>query len=412
MSGDRDLDVVLFGATGFVGRLVAGYLAGHAPAGVRIGLAGRSAQRLGEVRAGLGAPAEAWPLLVADSADPESLAALARAARVVATTVGPYRQHGIKLVEACASMGTDYADLTGEVLFIRDSIDRYHEAAAGSGARIVHCCGFDSIPSDLGVLLLHQSALADDAGGLEDTTLVVKALRGGLSGGTLASGMGQWDEARASARARQLVGDPYALSPDRAAEPDLGDERDLDWVSYDRELGIWAAPFVMAALNTRVVRRSNALQDWAYGRRFRYREITGCGSSGPVAPVKAVSLAAGLKALMAGVGFGPSRTLLDRFMPAPGQGPGEKTRDAGFFRIEIHARTSSGARYVARIGAQGDPGYAATSVMFGESALCLALDGERLPGRGGVLTPATAMGATLAGRLTAAGHTLTAKRIP
>ena len=317
MSGDRDLDVVLFGATGFVGRLVAGYLAGHAPAGVRIGLAGRSAQRLAEVRAGLGAPAEAWPLLVADSADSESLAALARAARVVATTVGPYRQHGIKLVEACASMGTDYADLTGEVLFIRDSIDRYHEAAAGSGARIVHCCGFDSIPSDLGVLLLHQSALADDAGGLEGTTLVVKALRGGLSGGTLASGMGQWDEARASARARQLVGDPYALSPDRAAEPDLGDERDLDWVSYDRELGIWAAPFVMAALNTRVVRRSNALQDWAYGRRFRYREITGCGS-GPAAPVKAVSIAAGLKALMAGTGFGPSRTLFGRFLPAPG----------------------------------------------------------------------------------------------
>jgi short subunit dehydrogenase-like uncharacterized protein len=411
MSGDRELDIVLFGATGFVGRLVAEYLAGHAPAGVRIGLAGRSAQRLAEVRAGLGAPAAAWPLLVADSADPESLVALARAARVVATTVGPYRQHGIRLVEACASMGTDYADLSGEVLFMRDSIDRYHKAAVASGARIVHCCGFDSIPSDLGVLLLHQAARADDAGVLEDTTLVVKALRGGVSGGTLASGMGQWDEARASVQARRLVEDPYALSPDRAAEPDLGNERDLDWVSHDRELGIWAAPFVMAGLNTRVVRRSNALQDWAYGRRFRYREITGCGS-GPVAPVKAVSLAAGLKTLMAGVGFGPSRTLLGRFLPAPGQGPGERARGTGFFRIQIHARTSTGARYVARIGAQGDPGYAATSVMFGESALCLALDGERLPGRGGVLTPATAMGATLAGRLTAAGQTLTTRRIP
>ena len=411
MSGDRELDVVLFGATGFVGRLVAEYLAGHAPAGVRIGLAGRSAERLAKVRAGLGAPAAEWPLLVADSANPDSLAALARAARVIATTVGPYRKDGLRLVEACARMGTDYADLTGEVLFMRDSIDHYHDVANSTGARIVHCCGFDSIPSDLGALLLHQSALADDAGGLEGTTLVVKALRGGLSGGTLASGMGQWDEARASARARQLVGDPYALSPDRAAEPDLGDERDLDWVSFDRELGIWAAPFVMAALNTRVVRRSNALQDWAYGRRFRYREITGCGS-GPAAPVKAVSIAAGLKALMAGVGFGPSRTLLGRFLPAPGEGPGEKARDTGFFRVQIHARTSCGARYVARVGAQGDPGYAATSVMFGESALCLALDGERLPARGGVLTPATAMGATLAGRLTAAGHTLATQRIP
>lgn len=410
MSGDRELDVVLFGATGFVGRLVAGYLAGHAPAGVRIGLAGRSEQRLTQVRAGLGAPAAAWPLLVADSADPESLAALAGSARVVATTVGPYRQHWLRLVEACASMGTDYADLTGEVLFIRESIDRCHDVAVGTGARIVHCCGFDSIPSDLGVQLLHHAARADDAGDLEDTTLVVKALRGGVSGGTLASGMGQWDEARASVQSRRVVGDPYALSPDRAAEPHLGDERDLDRAHYDRGLGIWTAPFVMAGLNTRVVRRSNALQDWAYGRRFRYREITGCGT-GLAAPVKAVSLAASFKALTAALGFGPARALLGPFLPAPGQGPGEKTRRTGFFRIQIHARTSTGVRYLARIEAQGDPGYAATSVMLGESALCLALDGERLPGRAGVLTPATAMGTVLASRLTSAGHTLTTQRL-
>jgi short subunit dehydrogenase-like uncharacterized protein len=409
MSEERELDVVLFGATGFVGRLVAEYLAGHAPAGVRIGLAGRSMRRLTEVRAGLGAPASAWPVLVADSADPGSLTALARAARVVATTVGPYRQHGLGLVEACASAGTDYADLTGEVLFIRDSIDRCHDAAVGTGARIVHCCGFDSIPSDLGVLLLHQAASADGAGDLEDTTLVVTALRGGVSGGTLASVLGQLDEARASAQSRRVVADPYALSPDRAAEPRLGRERDLDRVGYERELGIWAAPFVMASLNTRVVRRSNALQDWAYGRRFRYREITGCGT-GPAAPVKAVALTGALTGLMVALGFGPSRALLGRFLPAPGQGPSARTRQAGFFRIEIHARTSTGARYLARIGARGDPGYEATSVMLGESALCLALDRDHLPGRAGVLTPATAMGAALAERLTSAGHTLTAER--
>jgi short subunit dehydrogenase-like uncharacterized protein len=409
MSEDRELDVVLFGATGFVGRLVAEYLASHTPASVRIGLAGRSKQRLAELRAGLGAPASAWPLLVADSSDPESLATLARAARVVATTVGPYRQHGLRLVEACASTGTDYADLSGEVLFIRESIDRYHDAAAGTGARIVHCCGFDSIPSDLGVLSLHHAARADGAGELESTTLVVTAMRGGVSGGTLASGVGQWDEARASVRSRRVVEDPYGLSPNRAAEPVLGNECDLDWVSYDRDLGIWAGPFVMAGLNTRVVRRSNALQDWAYGRRFRYREIVGCGT-GLAAPVKAVSLAAALKALTAALGFGPSRALLDPFLPAPGQGPDEKTRHAGFFRIQIHTRTSTGVRYLARIEAQGDPGYAATSVMLGESALCLALDRDRLPDRAGVLTPATAMGATLASRLTSAGHTLTAQR--
>ncbi|MGO9295875.1 MAG: saccharopine dehydrogenase family protein [Streptosporangiaceae bacterium] len=188
MSADRELDVVVFGATGFVGRLVAGYLADHAPDGVRVGLAGRSAQRLAEIRARLGAAA--WPLLVADSADPASVVALARAARVVATTAGPYRRQGLPLVEACASAGTDYADLSGEVLFIRESIDRYHDVATGTGTRIVHCCGFDSIPSDLGVLLLHHAARADDAGYLEDTALVVTALKGGVSGGTLASGNG------------------------------------------------------------------------------------------------------------------------------------------------------------------------------------------------------------------------------
>jgi short subunit dehydrogenase-like uncharacterized protein len=410
VSGDRELDVMVFGATGFVGRLVAGYLAGHAPEGVRIGLAGRSAQRLAEVRAQLGAAAWAWPLLVADSADPAAVAGLAQAARVVVSTVGPYRRQGLALVEACAAAGTCYADLCGEVLFIRDSIDRCHGLAAGAGARIVHCCGFDSIPSDLGVLLLAQAARADDAGDLQDTALVVTALRGGVSGGTLASAMGQWEEMRASAERRRQAGDPYALSPDRAAEPDLGDERDLDWVRYDPDLRMWTGPFLMAGINTRVVRRSNALQGWAYGRRFRYREVTGFGTS-PAAPLLGGAAAVAQKALEAGLTFGPSRTLLGQLLPAPGQGPGEKTRRAGFFRLRIHTRTSTGAKYLATIEARGDPGYAATSVMLGESALCLALDHDRLPGRAGVLTPATAMGTTLAGRLEAAGHTLATKRI-
>ncbi len=222
--------------------------------------------------------------------------------------------------------------------------------------------------------------------------------------------MGQWDEMRASAERRRVAADPYALSPDRAAEPDLGDERDLEWVSYDRDLGIWAGPFLMAGLNTRVVRRSNALQGWAYGRRFRYREITGFRTS-PAAPVQAAALGAALKALAAGLAFGPSRALLGRFLPAPGQGPGEKTRRTGFFRIQIHTRTSAGARYLSSIEARGDPGYTATSVMLGESALCLALDHDRLPVRAGVLTPATAMGTALADRLKSAGHTLATQRI-
>jgi short subunit dehydrogenase-like uncharacterized protein/ribosomal protein S18 acetylase RimI-like enzyme len=409
VSGDRELDVVVFGATGFAGRLVAGYLAGHAPGGVRVGLAGRSERRLADARAGLGAGASDWPLLVADSADPGSLAALARRARVVVCTVGPYRARGLALVQACAGAGTDYADLTGEVLFIRDSIDRCHDVAAAAGARIVHCCGFDSVPSDLGVLGLHEAARADGAGDLEDTTLVVTALRGGVSGGTLASMMGQQAEVRASAQLRQIVADPYALSPDRAAEPGLGDERDPDWARYDGDLRMWTGPFAMAGINTRVVRRSNALQGWAYGRRFRYREVTGFGA-GPAAPLLAGAASTALKAAEAGLAFGPSRAMLARLLPAPGQGPGERTRRTGYFRIQIHTRTSAGARYLGAVEAQGDPGYAATSVMLGETALCLALDRDQLPDRVGVLTPATAMGAALTARLRSAGHTLTTRQ--
>ena len=179
MEGERELDIVVFGATGFVGKLTAEYLAEHAPEGVKIGLAGRSEEKLARVKSEVG---KDWPTIVADSSDAASMKALAERCRVVATTVGPYRKYGMPLVEACADAGTHYIDLTGEPLFIRDSIDRCHERAAETGAKIVHCCGFDSIPSDLGVWLLHE-----EAGELAETTFVVKGVRGGASGGTVDS---------------------------------------------------------------------------------------------------------------------------------------------------------------------------------------------------------------------------------
>jgi len=410
MGGDRDLDVVLFGATSFVGRLTAEYLARAAPEGVRIGLAGRSHERLREVQASLAGSASGWPLLVADSTEPASLAELAGGARAVATTVGPYRRYGLGVVEACAIAGTHYADLTGEVLFMREAIDRFDAAAAASGARIVHGCGFDSIPSDLGVLLLHEATSADGTGELEDTTLVVKAMRGGFSGGTVASLEGTVDDAAADRELARLLEDPYSLSPDRDAEPRLGVESDMRGVRHEPDLGGWVGPFVMGQINTRVVRRSSALQDWAYGPRFRYREVMGFGS-GPLAAAQAGAVAGGAGALVAGLSFGPTRAVLDRMLPSPGQGPSASARERGFFRIKIHARTSSGARYVCRVAAQGDPGYKATSVMLGQSALCLALDAELLPPRAGVLTPATAMGDVLVERLRAAGQTFEVQRI-
>jgi short subunit dehydrogenase-like uncharacterized protein len=405
---DRPLDVVVFGATGFVGRLAAAYLAEHAPPGVRVGLAGRSEVKLAEIRSWLGEVAADWALVVAEAGDRASLDAMARGAGVVATTVGPYRHSGLPLVEACADAGTHYADLTGEVLFVHETMN-LHERAAASGARIVHSCGFDSIPSDLGVYLLHQTASEDGAGELEDTTLVVTAMRGGVSGGTLASMKGQIDDVKASGAARRTIGDPYALVPGGAPDPRGPRERDASGVSRDEALGQWVGPFVMAPYNTRIVRRSNALQDWAYGRRFRYREVTALGN-GPVAPAKGLALAGGLGALAAGLAFPFTRRALDRVLPGPGEGPSEESRRKGFFQMEIHTLTSSGARYVAKVASKGDPGYAATAVMMGESALCLSLDGERLPRLAGVLTPASAMDGALVERLREAGMTLDVER--
>ncbi len=399
---ERRFDLVLFGATSFVGRLTALYLRQAAPAGARIALAGRSRERLEQLKRSI--RVEDWPALVADSFDEGSLAELASDTRVLASTVGPYRRYGIPVVAACAQAGTHYADLTGEVVFMRESIDRFDDPAHASGARIVHSCGFDSIPSDLGVLLTHEAATADGAGELEQTTLVVRSFRGGLSGGTFASMKGMIEDRAREPALASLMDDPYALSPDRAAEPDLGPERDLTGIERDRLVGGWVAPFVMGPLNTRVVRRSNALRGWDYGRRMRYREVMGFGN-GPLAPVAAATTAAGLGALLAGLQFGPTETLLDRVLPSPGEGPGERSRDRGHYRIETHARTSGGAHYVCRIQAEGDPGYKATSVMFGESALALAFDGDRLPARSGVLTPATAFGSALVERLRNAGHT-------
>jgi short subunit dehydrogenase-like uncharacterized protein len=401
--GGRELDLVLHGATGFVGRLVAEHLAAYA-GDARVALSGRSRERLLALRDDLGVD---WPVLVADAADPVALAALARSTTAVATTVGPYAKHGMPLVLACAEAGTGYADLSGEVLFVRASAARAHGRARDSGARIVHAAGFDSVPSDLGVLLLHERVTADGEGTLGDTALVVLTLRGGLSGGTIDSMRTQVDAVRSDPSLREVVADPCALSPDPGAEPATGRVLDRALPARDALLERWVAPFVMAPFNTRIVRRSNALQDFAYGPGFAYREVMGVGR-GPFAPVIAVSVAAGAGALAAGMALRPARLVLDRMLPRPGHGPSDRARREGSFRVDIHTRTSTGARYVATVAAQGDPGYAATAVMLGQSALSLALDD--LPSPGGVLTPAVGLGDQLVRRLRARGFALSVAR--
>lgn len=395
----RTHDLVLFGATGFTGRLVAEYLAAHAPQELRIALAGRNAAKLEEVRRHLPAPAERWPLLTVDAGDAVAVAALAESTRVVCTTVGPYAKYGMPLVAACAKAGTHYCDLTGETQFMHDTIAAHHATAKASGARIVHTCGFDSIPSDLGVFVLHEAL-----GAMKRATAVVEVLKGGISGGTVASMLNMAEELDVDPSRRRVLGDPYALSPDRAAEPKLGREGDQAGVRFDDFVGQWTAPFIMAAVNTRVVRRSNALRGYPYGRGFRYAEVMGF-KRGVGAFFKAASFTAALGLLVGGAFLKLTRPLVASRLPKPGQGPSEASRRAGFVRLRLVGEGEAGRRLSVVVEGKGDPGYQLTALMLGQAALCLALDEAVLPKVAGVLTPATALGRTLVNRLVAAGMT-------
>lgn len=389
-----DFDLVVYGATGFTGRLVAQYLAERGGT-ERIALAGRSAQKLAVVADELGVD---WPMIVADADDPVALEAMVASTKTVISTVGPYWKYGLPLVEACAHTGTNYADLTGEVLFMRRSIDRFDALAKKTGARIVHACGFDSIPSDLGVFLMHEAA----GGPLGETIMAVRWASGGFSGGTLASGVGQMEAAKSDPALARLMKDPYALNPGKSG-PDSGDQL---WAHYEPVLDSWTGPFIMAAINTRVVRRSNMLLDYAYGEDFRYKEVvaTGAGLNGRL---RATALAAGSSAGMAALAVGPTRAVAMRFLPEPGEGPDQQSRDSGGFRVEFRSSLDDGRVFGAEVLGKGDPGYAATSRMLSEAGLCLSSTN----GPAGVLTPASAMGETLVERLRSAGMTLRAWQV-
>ena len=415
-SGQREFDIVLYGATGFVGKLTAEYLA-KAGGKARIALAGRSPDKLAAVRATLGPAAKDWPILTVDADKPSTLDAMASCTRVVITTVGPYSKYGLPLVAACAKAGTDYADLTGEAMFVRQSIDDFHKEAVDTKARIVHACGFDSVPSDMTVYELFRRAKQDGAGDLGDTNFVLRGFSGGVSGGTIASMIEVFRAASGDPDTRKLLEDPYTLSGDRGAEPEFGDQPDVGrrrGSEIAPELaGVWAAGFVMAMYNTRIVRRSNALLDYAYGRRFRYAEYMSVGPS-VLAPVTAaVTTAATAASAALGSRFFRflPRTLVERIAPKPGTGPSEQVRENGWYRVETYTTTSTGARYVATMSQSGDPGYKATAVMLGECGLALALDRDKLPEIYGVLTPAAAMGDALLARFPAAGISLESAKL-
>lgn len=402
---DRPLDLVVWGATGFAGALVAEYLATRAPEGLRWAIGGRSLEKLEGVRTGLAEknPALAeLPCLVGDSHDAARLAEIAKMTRVVLTTVGPYAAYGHALVAACVEAGTDYCDLTGETQWVREMIDRHHEAAKKTGARIVHCCGVDSIPSDLGTLVLQEHAKARYGAPFRVVKCFAGEMKGGASGGTLASGMLIMEQASKDRDLRRLLVNPYALAPDpRRRGPDVPDQRG---VRFDHDIDRWTGPFVMAAINARVVRRTNALLGYAWGEDFSYSEAMSF-PRGPKGLAAATMVAGGLGLGVAALALKPVRELAKRKMTQPGEGPSKEERDRGYFvfrLVGLEPGGRAGKRALCTVRGKGDPGYAATARMITESALALL---EEPRGEGGVLTPASAIGTKLAERLAKADVT-------
>ena len=418
----RKYDVLVWGATGFTGRLVAEYLTLHYGVGreLRWALGGRNRAKLEGVRSDLAAidpRARDLAIIVGDNSDRAALDAIVRDARVVATTVGPYAIHGRELVAACAAQATDYCDLTGETPFIRDSIDANHARARETGARIVHCCGYDSIPSDLGVLVLQEHMRKEHGAPCAQVKYFAGESKGGISGGTIASMLNLVEQVSRDRRVRRIATDPYALDPDRGAPgPDGPDQRGVKW---DDDLKRWTGPFVMAAINTRVVRRTNALLGYAYGRDFRYSEAMSF-PQGPKGWIAATATTVGIGGFLAAVSVPPLRKLLaSTVLPSPGEGPSKETRDAGFFTSRLvgigaakrgagdgaGAGTESVTKLLGTVKGTSDPGYGETAKMLSESAVCLAKDGDAITREGGVLTPASCMGMRLVERLRQAGMT-------
>lgn len=392
---DRRLDLLVFGATSFVGQILCRYLVErHGTDGsLRWAIAGRNRTKLDSVAHDTGAEVER---IVADASDGAALADMASSTKVVVSTVGPYALYGSELVAAVVEAGTDYCDLTGEPQWIRRMIDAHSVGAESSGSRVVNSCGFDSIPSDLGVWFTQQRSLETHGEYCDLISMRVKALRGGASGGTIASMVNLMAEASEDSALRELLADPFALVPDsiRRGVPQPQHKGPFN----DSLSGQWAAPFVMEAINTRIVMRTNALLDKRWGSGFRYDEAMLMGS-GPLGMAKATGVSAGLAGAMFATSIGPIRNVLsDRVLPKPGTGPSADAQQRGYFDLRFFGSAPSGDRIRTRVIGDRDPGYGSTARMLGEAAFAL-VDGVAPDSGGGFWTPAALFGDELVERL-------------
>lgn len=391
---NTNYDLVVFGATSFVGKILTKYLVEYFSTHnekLNWAIAGRSQKKLQEVKDSLGASAQSLPILVADATNETELNNLCSQTRVIVSTVGPYALYGEPLIKACVANGTDYCDLTGETQWIKKMIEKYETQAQQSGSRIVHCCGFDSVPSDMGVYYLQQQALKQFSEPVTQVKMRVKTLKGGASGGTVASLINVIQEAAADPILRKELINPYSICPKNHTFIQKQDY--IKAARFDSDFDTWIAPFVMAAINERIVHRSNALSGEAYGQNFTYNEaiLTGKGFKGRL---KAIGIVTGLGAFMLAAVNKPISQLMEHYLlPKPGEGPTPEQQLAGRFDLRFLGKTDSGKSLRIKVTGDQDPGYGSTGKMLGQAALSLAIDhfnnGQKTGRKGGFWTPAT-----------------------
>ena len=400
-SEKRAYAVVLYGATSFVGQITAHYLAEFLSAnkdknGTEItwAIAGRDQEKLNELQSRLASKVD---IIIANSDDAASLDAMTEQTQVIISTVGPYLKYGEPLIKSCVDNGTDYVDLTGEAIFIKDMMDKYQEVAKQSGARIVNSCGFDSIPSDLGVYFTQKQAEAKFDSACDVIHMRVKAAKGGLSGGTIASMVTIFEEVGQDKSRRKQVANPYLLNDDKDA-PNMR-QSNVSKPEYDSEHQRWLAPFVMASINTRIVHRSNQLLGYEYGRDFKYDEAMWM-KDGIKGKLTSYALSAGLLGFATAMMITPSRELLSKHvLPKSGSGPSKEEQENGYFDIRLFGQTANQDSIATKVTGDKDPGYGSTSRMLSQAALCLAQDISKEEVSGGFWTPASAMGDKLIERL-------------
>ena len=406
----RAYTIVLYGATSFVGQITAHYLAQFlteqkpnedASQSITWAIAGRDEDKLkklqDEIVSKQGNKADKVAIIIANSNNEASLDAMTKQTQVLISTVGPYLKYGEPLIKSCAQNGTDYVDLTGEAIFIKDMLDKYQDTAKQSGARIVNSCGFDSIPSDLGVYFTQQQAQDKFNQACETIHMRVKAAKGGVSGGTIASMGTIFEEVGEDKARRKQVANPYLLNDDTDAPTTR--QKNISKPEYDDDHKRWLAPFVMAVINTRIVHRTNQLLSYEYGREFKYDEAMWM-QDGVKGKLMSYGLSAGLLGFASAMMFKPSRELLSKHvLPKSGSGPSKSEQENGFFDIRFFGTTTKQDTINTKVTGDRDPGYGSTSRMLAQSALCLAQDISQEDVAGGFWTPATAMGDKLIQRL-------------